>query len=222
MTRSRLTLAVAVVLLTVTVSGCGAASSLTATTSPAAGQTAGPSTHATSPGSSTAPPSTPRPVVTESNPPGDIPDNQAYVAFASPSHRYVVNVPEGWARSASGSSATFTDKLNSITVVESVSGTAPTVGTVTAVDVQALRAVVPQFALGKVVAFTRDGGSGVLITYLADSTPDPVTNKVVRDAVEEYVFWKAGHRVVLRLTGAQNADNVDPWAKVTGSFRWTM
>src|SRR3954471_5752275 len=50
----------------------------------------------------------------EVSPPGDIPDNQAYVRYAPPGGGYSVKVPEGWARTAGSGAETFTDKLNSI------------------------------------------------------------------------------------------------------------
>ena len=159
--------------------------------------------------------------MTESNPPGDIPDNQAFVTYPGVSRHYTVEVPEGWARTSSGGSASFTDKLNAITAVETAASSAPTVASATATQVPALASSVPKFQLVKVAKFTRAGGTGVLITYLADSSANPVTGKVVRDAVESFLFWNNGQLVTLSLSGPQSADNVDPWAKVSGSFRWT-
>src|SRR3954462_15812551 len=54
----------------------------------------------------------------EASPPGDIPDNQAFVAYSPPGADYSVKVPEGWARSSAGGAVTFTDKLNSIRMEE--------------------------------------------------------------------------------------------------------
>ena len=50
----------------------------------------------------------------DTNPPGDIPDNQAFVDFSPPSAAYTVKVPEGWSQSAHGADVRFTDKLNAI------------------------------------------------------------------------------------------------------------
>ena len=58
------------------------------------------------------------------------------------------------------------------------------------------------------------------ITYLLDSAPNPVTDKVVRDAVERYEFWHAGQEAILTLTGPEHADNVDPWQIVSDSLQW--
>src|SRR5436190_2165784 len=53
---------------------------------------------------------TPNPNAPEKNPPGDIPDNQAFVRFAVPGRGFSVKVPEGWSRIARGGAVVFTDK----------------------------------------------------------------------------------------------------------------
>ena len=58
----------------------------------------------------------------------------------------------------------------------------------------------------------------MLVTYEADSAPNAVTGKAVREAVERYTFWRAGQQVVLTLSGPKGADNVDPWRIVTNSL----
>ena len=74
---------------------------------------------------------------------------------------------------------------------------------------------------GKVSQVSRSAGPAILVTYRADSPPDPVTAKVVHQDVERYVFWRSGSEVVITLSSSQGSDNVDPWRKVTDSFRWT-
>ncbi len=158
--------------------------------------------------------------LTESNPPGDIPDTQVYVPFTAPGAHFRVSIPEGWARSVVGAKVTFTDKLNTITVEEIASATAPTATAVTSSVVPELRNQTPAFAPGAVSATTRTAGPAVLVTFTGDSAPDPVTNRVVRDAFERYAFWHDGHEAILTLSGPTNADNVDPWRTVTDSLRW--
>lgn len=211
------------ILLAAVAAALGACSSSGPTSAPPLGSSSAPTsaTASSTPSASTAASSTPVPAATESSPPGDIPDNQAFVTYKPGSRVFTVKVPEGWARTASGSSVTFTDKLNSVTAAESAAAGASTVASATSIQVPQLAASEPRFVLGKVAPFSRDGGSGVLITYLSDSPPNPVTAKVVRNASESFLFWKNGALVTLTLTGPQNADNVDPWAKVSGSFRWT-
>ena len=216
--RSTAVTAGAALVAALSLAACGAASTGRSTPGATAPQPSGSVTGTSTP---TAKTTQPGPVATESNPPGDIPDNQAFVAYVSTTGGFTVKVPEGWARTTSGTTVVFTDKLNSVRVEESTSASAPTVASATSADVAALKASQPQFQLKAVTTFTRPGGTGVLITYLTDSAPDPVTNKVVRDAVERYVFWKSGRLVVLSLVGPVNADNVDPWRKVTESFGWT-
>ena len=211
------------VLLLAVLTACGGSST------PAGGGSSIPTTAATgSPGSagSSTPAgagstsAAPAPNATESNPPGDIPDNQAFVAYSPPGAPFGVTVPEGWARATEGSATTFTDKLNSIRMETVNAATAPTVTNATAQELPAITSAVPQIGAVKVSSVQRKAGAAVLITYLADSVPNPVTNKVVRNAVERYEFWRGGTEVILTLTGAKNADNVDPWRIVTDSLVW--
>jgi hypothetical protein len=155
------------------------------------------------------------------SPPGDIPDNQAYVRYTPPGTHFNVKVPEGWARSASAGAVTFTDKLNSIRLEQAAARSAPNVAAARRVDVPRLSSTAHGFRLVRVGTVSRPAGKGVRIVYLADSKPDPVTGKVRLDAVERYVFFNRGHDAVLTLSGPKGADNVDPWKIVTGSLRWT-
>lgn len=131
-----------------------------------------------------------------------------------------MKIPEGWASSTAGATTTFTDKLNEVQLTAAKATTAPTVASVTATDVPSLTGQVPQFAPGTVSTITRQAGPAVLVTYQGDSPPNPVTGKVVRDAFERYIFFNAGTRVDVTLSGPTNADNVDPWRTVTDSLRW--
>ncbi|MGZ0147745.1 hypothetical protein ACXJJ3_11805 [Kribbella sp. WER1] len=157
-------------------------------------------------------------MATESNPPGDIPDNQAFVAFQGAG--FSVKVPEGWARTVSGTTTSFTDKLNRIETAPSSTSSAPTAQSVSSTVVAELGRSVPRFAMGKVSEISRSAGKVVLVTYQGDSAQDPVTGKVVRDAFERYLFYRGGKLVALTLVGPVNADNVDPWKTVSDSFRW--
>ncbi len=160
------------------------------------------------------------PSAAESNPPGDIPDNQVFVAYSPAGGGFTVEVPEGWARTTTGASTTFTDKLNRVEVARTSAQAAPTPGSVSSQVVPVLRGQVPHFAPGEVSTVSRHGGQAVLFTYQGDSAPDPVTGKVVRDAFERYAFHRGGVEVDLTLSGPVGADNVDPWRVVTDSFGW--
>ncbi|MER5360383.1 hypothetical protein [Streptomyces sp. NPDC002785] len=156
----------------------------------------------------------------EVNPAGDIPDNQVYVAWSPPGGGYTVKVPEGWARQQAGKATVFSDKFNSVRIDRSSVNKAPTVQSVRSVDLPAVRRSAKNVTVGKVSTVKRSGGTAVLATYRADSAPDQVTGKSVRQDVQRYTFWKNGNQVVLTLSGAVGADNVDPWHIVTDSFRW--
>jgi hypothetical protein len=167
----------------------------------------------------TRPASSPAAHATEFNPPGDIPDTQVFVTYRYPGSRVQVRVPEGWARSTQQGTTSFTDHYNSI-ALQVVRAAQPTQASVRSRDVPQLRRSVAKFAQPKVSQVTRAHGNAVLLTYLLDSTPDPVTGKVVRDAAERYAFWSHGQEAILTLTGPQNADNVDPWRLVSDSLQW--
>ncbi|MFF4845844.1 hypothetical protein [Streptomyces collinus] len=165
----------------------------------------------------------PAPAPTESNPPGDIPDNQVYVAYRPTGGSFTgftVKAPEGWARTEQGGSTVFTDKLNTVRITVVPASIAPTVDSVTKTVVPKLRSQTPKFAAPKVSEVSRHAGRVVRLTYQGDSAKDPVTGKVVRDAFERYAFYKSGHEVDLTLSGPVNADNVDPWRIISDSFAW--
>ncbi len=158
----------------------------------------------------------------EVSPSGDIPDNQAYVAYTPPGAAYSVKVPEGWSRTdGAGGRTSFTDKLNSIEMQARPATGALTVAAARSTDVPALAKRVPGFELAGVSSVRRSAGTAVRITYLARSAVNPVTGNAQTDAVERYVFFHSGKRVVLTLSGPKAADNVDPWKIVTDSLRYT-
>jgi hypothetical protein len=161
------------------------------------------------------------PTAKDASPPGDIPDNQAYVAYSPPGADYSVKVPEGWARAAAGGAVTFTDKLNAIRMEEKPAKGAPTVALAKRIELPRLARSVKDYKAGSVTIVRRRSGPAVRITYLASSRPDQVTGKTRTDAVERYLFVRNGKQLALTLSGPKGADNVDPWKLVTDSVRWT-
>ena len=159
------------------------------------------------------------PVGVEVHPPGDIPDNQAFVPYTGVG--FVVSTPEGWARSTTGSAVTFSDKYNSITVTATASAQAPTIASARARDISAIKVTSKGFVPGAISMAHRKSGTAVLITYRAYSPVNPVTGKFALEAVERYTFWRAGQAVTLTLAAPVGSDNVDPWRRVTDSFKWT-
>jgi hypothetical protein len=178
-----------------------------------------PSSGTPSGGASTTSKGKPQATTTESNPPGDIPDNQVYVRFSAPAAGVSIKVPEGWGRTTSARTTVFTDKLNRIEITPGHAASAPTVMSVRG-ELAKLASSVPKFQPGKVTADRRAGQPVVVVTYQGDSPTDPVTGKVVRDAFELYIYVHAGRRLDLTLSGPTNADNVDPWRIVSDSVRW--
>lgn len=157
----------------------------------------------------------------DSSPPGDIPDSQAFVAFAAPDASYTVEVPEGWARTDSPGGVTFTDNFNTV-VIESRTGTsAPTPASARLTELAAIAAVTPGVSYGDVSTVIRRAGQAIVLTYHQDSAPSPVTGKVTAQSVERYEFFRNGHTVTLTLAGPVGADNVDPWRRITDSFAWS-
>jgi hypothetical protein len=157
--------------------------------------------------------------IAETAPPGDIPDNQAFVTFSG--HAYSLKTPEGWGRTARGAVVTFADKFNSVRVETTRSATKPTVASVKQHDVPALKAAARGFALRSVTRVMRPAGSVILVTYRAASAPDSVTGKSITEDVERYSYWKAGRLATVTLAAPKGSDNVDAWRLITTSFRWT-
>ena len=157
----------------------------------------------------------------EVSPNGDIPDNQAFVAYSPAGAGYSVKVPEGWARTIKGGTVTFTDKLNSIRMEERSAQAAPNAAVARRAELPRLEQTVKGFQSPKVSTVKRSSGPAVRITYLADAQADPVTQRTGTNAVERYLFSRNGKQVVLTLSGPKGADNVDPWKIVTDSLRWT-
>lgn len=155
----------------------------------------------------------------ESSPPGDIPDNQAYVEYSPPSGVYRIKVPEGWARSNAGSAVVFGDKFNMIRVELRAAAAAPTVASVPS-ELPALAASTLGYRQGLLSSVTRTAGPAVLIAYQAASPPNAVTGKSVLLDVERYEFWARGTEAIVTLSGSVGSDNVDPWRIVTNAFGW--
>src|SRR3954447_9305981 len=86
----------------------------------------------------------------EQSPPGDIPDNQAFVRYTPSGAAFSVKVPEGWARSTAGGAVTFTDKLNRVTIERATASAGPTVAQVRRTEVPRLARSVKGFKAGTV------------------------------------------------------------------------
>ncbi len=179
-----------------------------------------PSSTATSPrGPASLPSSAQAPVPVESNPPGDIPDNLAYVPYSAPAGRFTFTPPEGWAQVTAMDGVLFAQKLDAVRVTTGTRTTAPAVADAKAHDVPALAAAQPAFELRSVAPVMQRAGAGVLIVYRRNSAPDPVTGRRYRDEVERYDLVLAGREVVMELSGPVGADNVDAYRIMITSLR---
>jgi hypothetical protein len=216
--RRTTTLAVAGLLLLV---GCAKGSSSTASApSTSAPTSTAPPSHSPKPSETASPIPVESPVPTESSPPGDIPDNTQFVPYRTKGG-FGVSVPEGWARTTTKTSVTFTDKLNTIVASWEPASAPPTVASATHTEVPQLQATERAFTLGDVKETTLPAGRAVLITFHENSAPNAVTGKQYRLDVLRYELFRGGTEAVITLLSPVGADNVDPWRTVTESFTWS-
>jgi hypothetical protein len=187
------------------------------TTSPA-----GTGTGSASPGGgpSESPIPTESPVPVESNPPGDIPDNAAFVPFTSQAGGFTISTPEGWARTTTANSVTFTDKLNTVVVSWTHASSPPTVASVKKNEVPVLASRERAFELGSITIATLPADPAVIVEYQANSEPNAVTGRQYRLDVQRYVLFRNGREIAIGLRSPVGSDNVDPWRIVTESFAW--
>jgi hypothetical protein len=145
---------------------------------------------------------------TQTNPPGDIPDTQAFVRYTSPAG-YSVLVPEGWSRTLQRSSATFVSNFEGERVL--VASRSPDA---------ALRGLGTRMSAVKTSVIDVGGARVPQLRFTIDSPSDPVTGKTIRLDGEAYVFVHGPREVVLYLWAPQGSDNVDQWKRIAQSFRW--
>lgn len=150
-------------------------------------------------------------IAAERNPPGDIPDDQAFITYTSGA--YQLQVPEGWARTVNGSDVRFVDKFGGVEVTLSTATQAPVAAT-------------PPQIPGRAVQIIRardvrlPGGQAVLIDYASNSEPDGVTGKQIRLENQAYLFFKDGRLATLTMWAPFGADNTDQWNEMSRSFKW--
>ena len=160
-----------------------------------------------------------QPIAPETNPPGDIPDSQAFVTYTSPAG-FSLKVPEGWALTQRPDGASFADKYGSIDISLATAASAPT-------SEQARREALAKLVKsGRAVRIsatqrvTLPAGPALLIVYTSNSEPNAVTDKQIRLENNRYLFYRAGHEAALTLSAPAGADNADQWQLMARSFRW--
>ena len=158
-------------------------------------------------------------VPAEKNPPGDIPDNLAFISYTNTAGRYRFSHPEGWAETTRVSTVTFTDKLNGVQAMTGTATTTPTVASAKEQDVAPLMHSQAAFELRDITAVTLPAGHAVRIVYRRNSAPDAVTGRQYRDEVERYEVVSGAREVIVELFGPVGADNVDAYRTMITSLR---
>ncbi|HEV7594699.1 MAG TPA: hypothetical protein VGO33_06855 [Gemmatimonadaceae bacterium] len=163
-------------------------------------------------------------VAPEVNPPGDIPDSQAFVKYSNSSGGYQLQVPEGWSQQAGppeySSDVTFVHNYNGVSVHVAPASAPPTAASVQANEVKQIQSRARAVTVNKVSEVNLPGGKAVLVSYTSNSAPNPVTNKQVRLENQTYIFYRNGKEAMLTLWAPLGADNVDQWKLMADSFRW--
>ena len=164
-------------------------------------------------------PATESPVAPEVNPPGDIPDTQAFVPYSSASSGYSIEVPEGWARTGDGPSVTFVSKLDGLRV-EVAPATSPPTATSAATEAKQIQAKGRAVNIASTSVVSLPSGNAVLIAYESNSEPNSVTQKQVRLENEAFVVFRNGKQAIVTMWAPKGADNADQWKRMSRSFRW--
>jgi hypothetical protein len=154
------------------------------------------------------------PVKPERNPPGDIPDNQVFITYASPLG-FALKVPEGWARSDKPDGAVFADKYGRIEASLS-KGALPAPSTAAGEVTANGRAV----TIRKSEMVSRPAGKAVYLAFDSNSDPNAVTNKQIRLENDQYLFAKDGKLATITFSAPKGADNADEWLLMSKSFEW--
>ena len=209
---------VAALAVVIGVGGTACSSSSGSSTAPAGASASTTSATSTSSTSASSAGGAQTPVPVESNPPGDIPDNLAFVRYTNAAAGYSFTHPEGWAEQENGMAVTFTDKLNGIAADTASIPSQLDPATVRAQEVPRLSAAEAAFELVSVDPASLPAGKGVLIVYRRNSAPDPVTGRQVRAEVQEYLVSTGTSSVRLALFGPVGADNVDAYHTIAQSL----
>ena len=160
-----------------------------------------------------------KPVAPEINPPGDIPDSQVFVTYASPLS-FSLKVPEGWGREDRQDGARFADKYDSVDISVAQNAARPTVQSARTNEAAALQGSDRAVEIVAIKSVRLPAGEAVLVSYKSNSEPNAVTGKQVRLEHDRYLLYKAGQLAALDLSAPAGADNADQWKLMAESFRW--
>ena len=159
------------------------------------------------------------PVAKEKNPPGDIPDDQVFVTFASPLG-FSVKVPEGWGRTDAADGVTFADKYGMVVVTVKPASAAMTLASVRANEVAELEKTGHAVKVSAVTEVKLPSGPAIRIVYASNSEPNAVTGKQVRLENERFLIAHGDKLAALTFAAPAGADNADQWTLMSQSFGW--
>jgi hypothetical protein len=157
-------------------------------------------------------------VAPEKNPPGDIPDDQVFITYASPLG-FSIKVPEGWGRTDKPDGVSFADKYGRVDVAVAP-GAPPTAANARSGEATALEKSGRAVKISSVTDVALPAGPAVRMAYTSNSGPNPVSNKQVRLENERTLIGHAGKVAVVTLSAPAGADNADQWKLMNESFRW--
>jgi hypothetical protein len=149
---------------------------------------------------------------------GDIPDNQTYLTYKSPSEGFSMLYPEGWALKGNGRDVTISDKNNIVHILLSSAG-APTAASVSS-ELGELKRANPTLTFSAPSTIQLKSGPALKASYSTRSEPNPVTGKSVLLLVDRYELSKGAKRATIDLGTPQGVDNVDAYRKMIDSFQW--
>lgn len=158
------------------------------------------------------------PLPAESNPPGDIPDTQAFISYVSARGRYRIDAPEGWARSELDATVTFSDKFDG-------EGVAPLPAACTDANMKSMLANSIKRAGGapsdiRLNPTALPAGKAIFAAYDVNSAVEPVTGRRTRLLTNAYLLKHGDRCALITLWAPLGADNVDQWRRIARSFRW--
>ncbi|PWI49885.1 hypothetical protein B5K03_33635 [Rhizobium phaseoli] len=158
-------------------------------------------------------------IAPETNPPGDIPDNQVFVTYNSPDG-FDLKVPEGWSRTVIDHGVRFFDKYDEIDATVADASVVPTASSAKAHEVPDLKTAGHAVKVTAVKDVKLAAGPAVRISYVSNSAPNSVTSKQIRLEHERFILFREGKTVTLDLAAPAGADNVDQWHLISNSLKW--
>ncbi len=157
-----------------------------------------------------------------SNPSSDFAGDQGFVPYAATDGSFTVKIPSGWAQTTTGDDVVFSNGLTSVAIAQRRGFYHPTLEYASVVELPKIAATTKRFAASQVRMIDRPAGQVVLITFQADSAPNPAIGTSIRQAVERYEFTQSesGRQVVLTLATPAGSNDVAPARTITDSFTW--